>query len=56
MIDAQRASWVARWRDDAGKQNYHSLGYASDTFDFDAAKVAAEVWFKAARPGSATKS
>jgi integrase len=53
-IDAERASWIARRRDDAGQQAYHSLGYVSDAFDFDAAKVAAEAWFKTKDAGIRT--
>jgi hypothetical protein len=45
-IDAQRAPWIARLRDDAGRQAYHSLGYLSDAFDFDRAKAEAEAWFR----------
>jgi integrase len=39
-------TWIARFRDDAGERQYKSLGECSDVFDFDAAKVAAEVWFR----------
>jgi integrase len=45
-IDEQRATWIARLRDDAGQQHYRSLGYLSEPFDFDAAKAAALEWFK----------
>jgi integrase len=45
-IDAERGSWIARLRDDAGHQTYRSLGYASPSFDFDAAKAAALQWFQ----------
>jgi integrase len=39
-------SWIARFRDEARHRQYKSLGECSDTFDFDAAKIAAEVWFR----------
>ena len=39
-------SWIARFRDEARQRHYKSLGECSDTFGFDAAKVAAEVWFR----------
>jgi integrase len=45
-IDEQRATWIARLRDDAGMQHYRSLGYLSDGFGFEEAKAAAVDWFK----------
>jgi hypothetical protein len=39
-------SWIARYRDEAGSRHYQALGECSDACDFDAAKVAAESWFK----------
>jgi integrase len=39
-------SWIARFRDEARHRHYKSLGEYSDAFGFDAAKVAAEVWFR----------
>src|SRR5579862_5097410 len=39
-------SWIARYRDETRQRRYKSLGECSDSFDFDAAKVAAEVWFR----------
>jgi hypothetical protein len=39
-------SWIARFRDDAGRRQYKSLGECSASLDFDAAKVAAEIWFR----------
>lgn len=45
-IDEQRATWIARLRDDAGHQHYRSMGYLSDAQDYDQAKAAALEWFK----------
>ena len=39
-------TWIARYRTEDGEQKYKSLGYVSEAFDFDAAKRAAEQWFK----------
>jgi len=39
-------SWIARFRDETRHRQYRSLGGCSATFDFDAAKIAAEVWFR----------
>src|SRR6266513_2329210 len=39
-------SWIARFRDEARHRQYKSLGECSATLDFDAAKIAAEVWFR----------
>lgn len=39
-------TWIARARDDEGRQRYRSLGQATDQFDFNAAKKAAEDWFR----------
>lgn len=50
-IDAERATWIARLRDDAGRQAYHSIGYTTDALDFDAAKAPAEAWFKTRESG-----
>lgn len=38
-------TWIARLRDDDGKQHYRSLGQLTKDFDYDEAKRAAEVWF-----------
>lgn len=38
--------WIARARDDEGKQHYRALGQATRQFDYNAAKNAAEAWFK----------
>jgi integrase len=39
-------SWVARLRDDDGKQHYRSLGQVTEALDFNKAKEAAEQWFR----------
>lgn len=39
-------TWIARLRDDDGRQKYRSLGQASKKFDYPKAKEAAEAWFK----------
>lgn len=39
-------TWIARLRDDDGKQKYRSLGQVTDTFNHAAAKRAAESWFR----------
>src|SRR5215469_15743225 len=39
-------SWIARFRDETGHRQYKSLGECADSFGFDAAKVAAEIWFR----------
>lgn len=46
LTPESRGSWIARFRDELGKRQYKSLGDCSDTLDFDAAKVAAEAWFR----------
>lgn len=50
-IDAETATWIARYRDDEGRQNYKSLGFATDVFCFDDAKAQAEQWFKIKEAG-----
>lgn len=44
-------NWVARWRDDEGRQRYHALGPVGDAFDYDDAKRAARAWKRAAEAG-----
>src|ERR1700722_9322364 len=44
-IDMLRATWIARLRDDAGKQKYKSIGLVTTEFGFDQAKAAAAGWF-----------
>lgn len=47
-LDANTGTWVARWRDEHGKQHNHSLG----TFEtFDLAAKAAREWLTAAKGG-----
>lgn len=50
-IDAETGTWIARMRDEAGRQQYKSLGYVTAAFDFDQAKAAAEQWFKTREAG-----
>ncbi len=38
-------TWIARLRDDEGKQHYRPLGQVTKDFEHDAAKRAAETWF-----------
>lgn len=38
--------WIARLRNDEGKQKYNSLGQVTDSFDYNAAKGKAEEWFQ----------
>lgn len=45
-IDAPTGTWIARLRDEEGKQHYRALGQATSEFSFDHAKAAAEQWFK----------
>lgn len=47
-LDANTGTWVARWRDEHGKQHHHTLG-TFETFDH-ACKVAKE-WLAAAKGG-----
>ena len=54
-----RGTWVARYRDEVGKQHYNALGAADDAMDPDGtvsltyadAQRAAEKWFKVAASG-----
>lgn len=48
-------NWVARWRDDEGKQRYHAIGPVSDALDYDAAKKAARAWHRAIASGVDTR-
>jgi hypothetical protein len=52
-ISADAGSWIARYRPEDGKQDYHSLGLATDQFGFDEAKTAAAAWFKLKESGVA---
>jgi len=52
-IDEQRGSWIARVRDETGRQHYRALGAASATFDYDHAKAAAAAVFVALDAGVA---
>lgn len=44
-IGATTGSWVARMRNETGHKVYKALGYASEAFDWDAAREAALAWF-----------
>lgn len=53
-------TWIARYRDDVGQQNYHAIGAADDALDSDGGTVcltyaeaqrAADDWFKLAARG-----
>lgn len=57
---ASGGSWIARYRDDAGKQHYNALGAADDALDADGgglsltyadAQRTADAWFKLAARG-----
>jgi integrase len=57
---ASGGTWIARYRDDAGKQHYNALGAADDAMDADGgglsltyadAQRAADAWFKLAARG-----
>lgn len=50
-IDADSGTWIARMRDESGRQWYRSLGRVSDAFDFDRAKEEAGRWFKLRESG-----
>lgn len=50
-IAADRATWIARLRTDAGTQNYRSLGHLGPVLGWDEAKAAATDWFKAHEAG-----
>jgi integrase len=46
-ISADKATWIARLRDEAGVHKYKSLGpFIEGKFEYDHAKAAAEQWFK----------
>lgn len=42
----ETCNWIARLRDDDGKQRYRSLGQATENFGFDKAKKESEKWFR----------
>ncbi len=45
-IDAETGSWVARMRDESGGKVYRALGYLTADLDYEAAREAAERWFR----------
>lgn len=45
-LDGGSGTWIARRRGDDGRHSYKSLGFDTDAFGFDEAKVQAEHWFK----------
>jgi integrase len=55
-IAADKGTWIARMRGPDGRQKYQSLGWATEAFDFDHAKVAAAEWFKLQDSGLTTGS
>src|SRR5262249_27233072 len=54
-IDAQTGSWVARMRNETGHKIYKALGYDTDSFGYEQAHTAAEIWFKAQDAGVLSK-
>jgi len=50
-IDDDSGTWIARMRDEAGRQQYRSLGIVTPAFDYDQAKEAAERWFELLETG-----
>ncbi len=43
---ADGGTWVARWRDDDGRQRYKSLGHVSPSLDYEEARKLAVLWHK----------
>jgi hypothetical protein len=46
LTEGTPGSWIARFRDESGARRNQALGECTDVFDFDAAKIAAETWFR----------
>lgn len=46
LTSRSAGTWIARYRDGDGDRFFRSLGECSDQFGFDAAKAAAEAWFR----------
>lgn len=44
-------NWIARWRDQDGKQHYLAIGPASDALDYDEAKRRAKAWQRVCAAG-----
>lgn len=53
-IDTVTATWIARFRDDEGRQKYKSLGFVTADFDLDKAADVAKEWFKELADGIKT--
>lgn len=51
-LDSGEGTWIARWRDEAGKQHYQSLGSMES---YDEAESQARVWFASCEDGVSTK-
>lgn len=50
-ISETSGTWIARMRDETGRQHYRALGTVTSDFDFDKAKEAARRWFKQREAG-----
>lgn len=46
LTEGSPGAWIARFRNESGARRYQALGECTEVFDFDAAKIAAEVWFR----------
>ncbi len=55
-ISADAGSWIARARDDDGRQRYKALGLAGASLDYEAACKAASAWFQDLDAGVASES
>lgn len=52
-LEAGDGTWIARWRDDAGKQKYRALGNFEE---FDGAAKAARAWVESCEGGTSHKA
>lgn len=55
-ISAEVGSWIARARDDDGRQRYHSIGLAAPGLDYDTACNEARRWFQDLEAGVSGES
>lgn len=55
-LDAGWGNWIARYRDDDGRQHYKAIGPVSDNLNYEAARKAAAVWLRAVTAGVDTNS